>query len=118
MSVRIRITLVFVLIVISILVVVCGSVYYFSYTNRLNTIKTRLSNWAITTGRLLSQSGFFDQQLVLKIDESTVLAMKDKTVQAYDLQNNRKYMYSDDISDTIHFNPTMLDKARLGGDVY
>jgi two-component system sensor histidine kinase ArlS len=118
MSVRIRITLLFALIVLSILMLVCGSVYYFSYTNRVNAIKTRLTNWAITTGSLLNQSAVFDQQLILKIDASTTLAMKDKTVQAYDYHDQRKYIYSDNISDSIQFNKTILDQARSGKDVY
>jgi len=110
--------LLFALIVLTILMLVCISVYYFSYTSRLNNIKVRLTNWAITTGKLLSQSAVFDQKLVLKIDASTTLAMKHKTVQAYDYMNSRKYVYSDDASDTVHFNSAILDKARAGNDVY
>src|SRR5579871_3251661 len=118
MSVRIKITLLFALIVLIILMLVCGSVYYFSYTSRLNNIKVRLTNWAITTGKLLSQSGVFDQQLVSKIDASTTLAMKNKTVHAYDFMNRRKYIYSDDVSDTTLFNNSLLNKGSAGHDVY
>ena len=64
MPVKIRITLLFTLLVVSILTIVCGSVYYFSYINRLSDIRTRLTNRAITTGRLLSQGGIFDQALI------------------------------------------------------
>ena len=103
MSVRIRITMLFASIVLIILALVCGSIYYFSYSNRLNSFKTRLTNWAITTGRLLSQSTVFDQQMILTIDASTMLAMKDKTVQAYNQSNNRIYIYSDSAADTIQF---------------
>jgi two-component system, OmpR family, sensor histidine kinase ArlS len=118
MSIRLKITLLFAAIVLVILMIVCGSVYYFSYTSRLNNIKTRLTNWAITTGKLLSQSADFNQKLVLKIDASTTLAMKNKTVQAYDYLNNRKYMYSDDSSDSVSFNGLLLDKSRKGNDIY
>ncbi len=118
MSVRIRITLLFAVIVLSILMIVCGSVYYFSYTSRLNTIKTRLTNWSITTGSLMSQSAVFDPQLILKIDASTTLAMKNKTVQAYDFHNDRKYIYSDNVSDSDYFDKSIIDKARSGTDVY
>ena len=118
MSVRIKITLLFALIVLLILMLVCSSVYYFSYTSRLNNIKVRLTNWAITTGKLLSQSAVFDPQLISKIDASTTLAMKNKTVQAYDFLNRRKYIYSDDVSDSIVFNNSLLDKGRTGRDIY
>lgn len=118
MSVRIRITMLFASIVLVILLIVCGSVYYFSYTNRVNTIKTRLTNWGITTASLLGQSGVFNEKLILKIDASTILTMKDKTVQAYDSLDRRIYMYSDDSSDILRVGKTELDKARRGRDVY
>ena len=118
MSVRNRITMLFASIVLVILILVCGSIYYFSYTNRLNSFKTRLTNWAITTGRLLSQSTVFDQQMILTIDASTTLAMKDKTVQAYDLSNNRIYIYSDSGADTIQFPKDVLNRTRTEGDIF
>ena len=112
MPVRTRITLLFTLLVFGILSLVCASVYYFSYTNRIKDIQTRLANRAITTGRLLSQSGVFDQALIRKIDASTSLAMKDKTVEAYDNSDNRVYLYSDSPADTLHTEKTVLHKAR------
>jgi two-component system sensor histidine kinase ArlS len=118
MSVRIKITLLFAVIVLSILALVCGSVYYFSYTNRLNTIKTRLTNWGVTTARLMSQSALFGHQLLLKIDASTALALQNKTVQAYDSLGNQIYVYSDSASDTTHVDNALLAKARFRGDIY
>lgn len=105
-------------IVLVILILVCGSIYYFSYTNRLNSFKTRLTNWAITTGRLLGQSTVFDQQMMLTIDASTMLAMKDKTVQAYDHLNNRIYIYSDSDAETIQFPGDLLNRTREEGDIF
>ncbi len=112
MPVRTRITLLFTLLVVGILTLVCASVYYFSYTNRIKDIQTRLANRAITTGRLLSQSGIFDQTLIRKIDASTSLAMKNKTVEAYDNADHRVYRYSDSTADTLHAEKTVLQKAR------
>src|SRR5690242_9652029 len=98
MPVKVRITLLFTLLVVGILTLVCASVYYFSYVNRIQDIQSRLINRAITTGRLLSQGGVFDQELIRKIDASTSLAMKDKVVEAYDLSGRMIYRYSDDPS--------------------
>ena len=112
MPVRTRITLLFTLLVVGILTLVCASVYYFSYTNRIKDIQTRLSNRAITTGRLLSQGGIFDQALIRKIDSSTSVAMRDKVVEAYDNFNHRIYWYSDHPADTLRTDTTVLDKAR------
>src|SRR5579859_1217095 len=108
MPVKIRITLLFSILVLGIMALVCGSVYYFSFTNRIKDIQTRLTNRAITTGRLLSQTGLFDQSLIRKIDASTSIAMKNKIVEAYDSAGRKIYSYSDKLSDTIG-----LDKARL-----
>jgi len=113
MPVKIRITLLFTLLVWGILTLVCASVYYFSYTNRIKDIQTRLANRAITTGRLLGQGGVFDQTLIRKIDASTSVAMKDKVVEAYDAFDKRIYWYSDNTADTIRTNLAVIDRARV-----
>lgn len=113
MPVKIRITLLFTLLVVTILTLVCASVYYFSYTNRIKDIQTRLINRAITTGRLLGQGGIFDQKLIRKIDASTSVAMKDKVIEAYDPYDKRIYRYSDDPSDSIRTSRSIIDKARV-----
>lgn len=112
MAVRTRITLLFALLVVAILSLVCASVYYFSYTNRIKDIQTRLANRAITTGRLLSQRSVFDEALIRRIDASTSMAMKDKLVEAYDSKDNLIYWYSDNPADTLHTDRSVLDKAR------
>ena len=118
MSVRLKITFLFAVIVLCILMLVCGSVYYFSYTSRKHNIKTRLTNWAITTGKLLSQTALFDTQMVAKIDASTTLAMKNKSVQAYDEKGVRKFLYSDSPMDSGYYEPSLIQNAKGGNDVY
>ena len=83
MPVKLRITLLFTLMVFTILGIVCASIYYFSYKSRSEAIKTRLSNRAITTARLLSQSEIFDRELIQRIDSLTTLSLKDKSVEAF-----------------------------------
>ena len=95
MPVKYRITGLFTLLVMVILSMVCISVYYFSYINRIKDIQTRLTNRATTTGRLLSQTGVFDLKLIQRIDASTTVALKNKIVEAFDLSNNKIYRYSD-----------------------
>jgi two-component system, OmpR family, sensor histidine kinase ArlS len=118
MPVRIRITLLFASLVFVILVLVCGGVYFFSYQARIASIKTRLTNRALTTARLLNQREIFDQHLVQRIDSLTTLSLKNKTVQAYDDQNNRVYAYSDVYGDTLHIGQDVLEAARSNGDYY
>jgi len=112
MAVRTRITLLFTSLVVGILSLVCASVYYFSYTNRIKDIQTRLANRAITTGRLLGQTGIFDRALIRRIDASTSVAMREKVVEAYDDADKLIYLYSDVPSDTLHTDHSVLDKAR------
>ena len=118
MPVRLRITFLFALLVFIILSIVCSGIYYFSYTARVDTIKKRLTNRAITTARLLSQKEIFDQRLVQRIDSLTTIALKRKAVQAYDYNNRKIYNYSDLPGDTLYINSDILDDARLNGRVY
>jgi len=115
MPVRLRLTLLFTILVMVILCIVCVSIYYFSYTSRINTIKTRLTNRAITTAKLLGQEKTFDQKLIRQIDSLTSVSLKDKTVQAYDYQNSKIYSYSDAPGDTLDIEAEKLNDARAKG---
>lgn len=118
MPVRLRITILFTILVIIILGLLCGGIYYFSYTARLRTIKTRLENRAITTARFLAQKELFDEKLVKRIDSLTTIALKNKTVQAYNHENREIYSYSDKFSDTLHVSDDILNEARINGTKY
>jgi two-component system, OmpR family, sensor histidine kinase ArlS len=117
MSVRLRITLLFTFVVMIIWAVVCGGIYYFSFVARIETIKTRLENRAITTARLLEQSEVFDQQMIRRIDSSTTLSLKRKTVQAY--QNGLPlYYYNEVPGDSLNIQPELLQDVIDRGTVY
>ncbi len=118
MPIRYRIILLFTLVVFFILGVVCGSIYYFSASSRTKMMRTRLTNRAITTARLLRQSEVFDRQLVRRIDSSLSISLKDKSVQAYSEENKRVYSYTDTPRDTIHITEALLDEAKSKGSVY
>ena len=118
MPVKYRITGLFTLLVLVILGMVCISVYYFSYMNRIKDIKTRLTNRAKTTGRLLGQTGVFDLKLIQRIDASTTVSLKNKIVEAFDLSNNKIYRYSDVETDTVEVPATVMDDARIHGESY
>ncbi|WP_315822886.1 histidine kinase dimerization/phospho-acceptor domain-containing protein [Paraflavitalea speifideaquila] len=118
MPVRLRITLLFGSIVLLILLFVCGSVYYFSRTERTQDIILLLTNRAITRARLLDQPNLFDQNLLRTIDSSTLMSLKEKTLQAYDYLGQKVYSYSDEPGDTLTVDKTILDDARVKGTVY
>lgn len=118
MPVRLRITLLFIGLVFIILGIVCGSVYYFSYSERIDTIKLRLTNRAITTGRLLSQRGVFDQRLIFQIDSLTAITLKGKVVQVYDRNNQKIYQYSENPNDSLAIDTEFFEKARSKKSFY
>src|SRR5688572_5331081 len=118
MPVRLRITLLFSLLVFIILGIVCGSIYFFSYKSRIQAIEKRLTNRAITTARLLNQSGYFDRRMVGRIDSLTTLSLTNKSVQAFNSQNQRIYDYADSPADTLHITTEMLEDARAQSPYY
>ena len=118
MPVRLRITLLFSLFAFIILGLVCGGIYYFSHQSRLNAIKTRLTNRGITTARLLSQQEIFDKDVIRRIDSLTTIALKNKTVQAYDYQGDQIYTYSDVPGDTLRIDNTVLENAKVNKSHY
>jgi two-component system sensor histidine kinase ArlS len=118
MPVRLRITLLFAGLVFIIMGIVCSSIYYFAFKHRLNSIKTRLTNRAITTGRLFSQREIFDQKLIQRIDSLTRLSLKEKVVKVYNDQNYLIYSYADAFTDSLNTDAHILDEARLKQTVY
>lgn len=118
MPVRIRITLLFCTIVVILLLLVSGTIYYISYNNRKAEVNTRLTNRAITSARLLSQSETFNRQLIEKIDELTAMALRNKALQAYDETGARIYAFSDRAQDFIPVDEDLLSRAREEGKYY
>jgi two-component system, OmpR family, sensor histidine kinase ArlS len=118
MPIKFRITILFSLLVMFILGGVCSGIYYFSYTARENRIKTRLINKARTLGRLLTQKETFNRQIIQKIDSLTLIALINKSVQAYDSLNKSMYTYSDIPGDTLMISDDMLKDIRKLGMQY
>ena len=115
MPVRIKITLLFTMIMFLILSLLCGLIYYFSYTTRLENIKAHLTNRALTTANMLRQPHIFDKKLMNEIDSTIVRSIKNKSIQAYNIHNGRIYVYSDNLNDTIKIKNAILDEARANG---
>ena len=118
MPIRIRITVIFTLLVALVLTIVCLSVYFFSYTLRVNTIQTRLINKAITIGNLLDQSDFSAEKLVSRIESSTFLSYSDKVTQVYDYNNNKTYEYKENAKSFVSIAPELLKQARLQEKIF
>lgn len=118
MPVRLRITLMFSVLAMLILCLVCSAIYFFSYKARISNISIRLTNRSITTASFLQQAEAFDYNLIQKIDSLTTNALKNKSVQAFDAQNQSTYSYSDIPGDTMHISQQILNNARKKGSYY
>ena len=116
MHVRLRITLLFVLFVFIIMSIVCGSVYYISANERVKTIKTRLTNRAITIGRLLARRETFDPNLIRQFDSLTAVSLKEKLIQVYDSNEHEIYRYGDIPGDNIAVDRETLDNLKEGDE--
>ncbi|HET7119020.1 MAG TPA: HAMP domain-containing sensor histidine kinase [Hanamia sp.] len=114
MNVRIKITLLFTLIMFLLLFLLCGIIYYFSYINRLNNIKTHLTNRTLTTASLLSQPEIFDSAIISKINATTreIPEITNESIQTYNDQDKRIYTYNDIPNDTIRITNGILNEAK------
>jgi len=112
MHIKFKITLIFTLIMFMLLALVCAIIYYFSYTNRRENIKSQLMNRALTTAQMLRQPGRYDAALMNEIDSGTILSLKNKTVNVYNGLNQVIYHYNDSFEDSFRITKEALDKSR------
>jgi len=80
MKLKYRITILFTVLVSTILLLVCISVYYFSSLSRQNEFRTRIKNRALTTIRLLKKVPGINENLLRQIDEKTLVSLEQKSV--------------------------------------
>jgi len=118
MAVRLKITLLFTMIMFLILSLLCGFIYYFSYARRLENIKTHLTSRALTTASMLGQPKVFDRNLINIIDTAIVNSIRNKSIQAYNYNNERIYIYSDAPDDTLAIDNDMLDEVRIKKNIF
>jgi two-component system sensor histidine kinase ArlS len=118
MPVRLRITILFATTVCCILMVVCATVYYFAWSNRLNSIKTRLLNRASYTNGLLSQGNIFTSDLVVKLDTSITGMVRSKEVQVFDSNDQLVYSFSDISPELMSIDSELLQHVREEGTIF
>jgi signal transduction histidine kinase len=79
-------------------------------------MKTRLTNRAITIGRLLARREIFDPNLIRQFDSLTAVSLREKVIQVYDSNEVEIYRYSDIADDKIGVNKDELDNLRENSD--
>lgn len=118
MSIRLRITLLFVSISFLILTIVCGTIYFFSCSARLDTMNTRLLNRAITMANLRSHKKVFNAADIRLINASTTLSFINKNIAVYNNSKEKVYAYSDNPKEIFHVGDNILEKAKKYGSHY
>ena len=118
MPIRLRITLLFSLLVAVLLALMCIGIYLFSINARIEMVTHRLGNRAESTGRFLSRNEVFTRELVLRIDSFSTMSLKNKLVQAYDHKNKQYYTYKDNPAEVFEVSNDILNQARFKGRHY
>lgn len=116
MKLKYRITLLFTLVVSLILLLVCSSIYYFSDLNRQKDFRKRLHNRALTTVALLLKVEGMNNDLLKRIDETTVITIQDKSVGIYNDNFQEIYSYTDSNIQPLSVTSGILRKARMVGE--
>lgn len=118
MPVRIRITILFTVLVGVILGLVCIFVYSYFRSSRIASINSRLTNRAITVGRWLSQREIFTNELIRRIDSSTSFSLQKNVILAYDKNDRKLYEYISTKNSRFALDEEALSKARKDGKYY
>ena len=101
MKSRHKITLLFTLLVTAILLGVSLSVYYFSALERQQIYKKRLTSRALNYAQIFSYFSDSSNNVLDRINTSSMDLIARKSVEIYDLSGNRKYSYTMQEGDSI-----------------
>jgi two-component system, OmpR family, sensor histidine kinase ArlS len=108
MKIKIKIALIFTLLVTLILLVLGTAVYYFSELSRQNQFTQRLKNRALTNARLLNELKEINKPLLKKIDSLTMNLLFEERILIYDQNNNLLYVNRPDVT-----SPPLPDSLML-----
>lgn len=116
MKIKYRIAILFTGLVTLILLFVCVSIYYFSNLNRELDFRRRIRNRALSTISLLVKVEGMDKTLLKRIDENTLISLKEKSVVVYDNSNREIYHYRDEGVAYERPGIDILKRARENGE--
>lgn len=114
MNIRVRLTLLFALLVASIMLVFSFSVYYLYNQYREQEFRKRLRDKALTTVRLFEDVGGITEELLHDISRNDLTTMYKEEITVYDAHNQVVY---DSGEEPYHINANFLNQVRQGKDV-
>ncbi len=112
MPVRLRLTLLFSLLVFILLGLICTGVYIAATKTRQYTVGQRLESRAKNVGALLSREAGFSIDQIRKMDSVTKMVLRRKIALAYDHQYQLRYSYLEDPNDSFVVSRKVLEDAR------
>ncbi len=118
MQIKYRITFIYTLLVMFLMVLLCVSAYIAVSLNREDQIRKRLKNRAMTTVHRLFEVKDMDAALLLRIDKATSLTPGGRYMGVYNERGGVEYLYRDDPSDTVYVTPKLKEDARPDGGIY
>ncbi|MGI9158842.1 MAG: ATP-binding protein [Saprospiraceae bacterium] len=110
MNIHARLTLIFTLIVASLLIAFVLSVYWLSAKYRKEEFFSRLESMAVTTARLLLEVNEVDKKLLQIIDKNSIHALYEEKVLVFDEQDSLVYSSLDDLE--IQYSKDLLERIR------
>ncbi len=118
MQIKYRITFIYTMLVMVLMVLLCASAYTAVWLNREDQIRKRLMNRAFTTAHRLFEVKEMDALLLQRIDRATALNLDRRYLAVYNEHNGVEYLYRDDPKDTVLVTPGLLEGARAKGGMY
>ncbi len=116
MNIRLRLTIQFTAIVISILVLFSSAIYFFSANFRKNDFNTRLEEKALTTVKLLIEVKEVDSILLKIIDRNTINVLENEKIVIYNTKNEQIYSNIDKTYQNTDF--ALLIKIKEKKKIY
>lgn len=116
MNIRVKLSIQFTAIVLTILVLFSMAIYYFSANFRMNDFNTRLEEKALTTAKLLIEVQEVDSVLLKIIDNNSINLLEDEKITVYNNSNKLIFKTSDKSTEIV--DPEILNKVKKEKKIY
>lgn len=112
MSSKIKIALLFTLLVTITLTILSLLVYYFTTAERENTFGERLKNRALSTASVYASIADSNFSILRNMDKGAVASLYNKSVTIVGHNDSHEYLYADQPGDTLYLSRTIIEKAK------
>jgi signal transduction histidine kinase len=118
LKIRNKITLLFTLLVTSILLILNTSVYYLTSVERKEIFHKRLKSRASNNAQIFDYFGDSSVYMLRRLDASALAVLTQKSVVIYDTLGNYLYQYQADNADALTLDSFTLEEVRQSGEKF